>query len=263
MSRPAISVCIITHNEESKIRPCLESVKWAEEIVVVDSGSTDNTVEICREYTGKVFHKPFPGHIEQKNNALDLAGHDWALCVDADERVSPELATEIQEELSKDKSVYDGYLLPRHTYFMGRWINHTGWYPDYKLRLFRRNLGRWGGVNPHDRVTLERGLTKNLTGDLQHFSYDNISGQLATVDKFTTIFAEEMQKQGVRFGLFHVIFRPVGRFFSMYFLKLGFLDGVPGLVISVMGSMYSFLKYAKCWEMQNTKDKDDGPGGDH
>ncbi len=260
MSRPPISVCIITHNEESKIRSCLEAVKWAEEIVVVDSGSTDKTVEICKEYTDKVYHRPFPGHIQQKNNALDLASHEWVLCIDADERVSPELAEEIQKELSVNNNVCAGYLLPRHTYFLGRWINHCGWYPDYKLRLFKKDLGRWGGVNPHDRVTLESGLTKNLNGDICHFSYDDVSSQLATVNKFTSIFAQQMQEEGTSFGISSIIFRPIGRFFSMYFVKRGFLDGVPGLIISVMGSMYSFLKYAKCWEIQNTRDKDGKEG---
>jgi len=258
MSRPPISVCIITHNEESNIRRCLESVKWAEEIVLVDSGSTDKTVEICREYTDKVYHRSFPGHIQQKNNTLDLASHEWVLCVDADERISPELAREIEAEFSANSSVYTGYFLPRRTYFLGRWINHCGWYPDYKLRLFKKDLGRWGGINPHDRVTLKGGATKNLTGDLQHFSYDDIFGQVNTVNKFTTIFAEQMEEQGTGFGLCSMIFRPMGRFFSMYFVKMGLLDGVPGLVISVMGAMYSFLKYAKCWEMQNTRNKNEG-----
>ncbi len=256
MSRPSISICIITNNEELKIRCCLESVKWAEEIVVVDSGSTDKTVEICREYTDKVYNKPFPGHIEQKNNALDLASHEWALCIDADERVSPELAAEIQEELSKSSDACEGYFLPRRTYFLGKWINHCGWYPDYKLRLFKRSLGRWGGMNPHDRITLKEGVTRNLRGDLEHFSYDDLSGQLATIDKFTTIFAEEMREQGTRFDVFHMVFRPAGRFFSMYFVKRGFLDGMQGFIIAVMGSLYSFLKHAKCWEMQNRRDKD-------
>ncbi|MFQ5956860.1 MAG: glycosyltransferase family 2 protein [Candidatus Brocadiales bacterium] len=256
MSKPPISVCIITHNEEAKIRRCLESVKWAGEIVVIDSGSTDKTVEICREYTDRVYQRPFPGHIEQKNNALDLASHEWALCIDADECLSPKLTMEIQEELSTNGNAYAGYFLPRHTYFLGKWINHCGWYPDYKLRLFRKDLGRWGGINPHDRVTLKSGATKNLSGDLWHFSYDDISSQLITINKFTSIFAEQMQKEGVRFSLFPMIFRPIGRFFSMYFVKRGFLDGVPGLIIAIMGSMYSFLKYAKCWEIQNTRDKD-------
>lgn len=255
MSRPPISVCIITHNEEQKIRRCLESVKWAEEIVVVDSGSTDRTVDICREYTSRVYHRPFPGHIEQKNNALDLASHRWVLCLDADECLSPELTEEIQEELSSNGEAYAGYYMPRHTYALGRWINHSGWYPDYKLRLFRKDLGRWGGINPHDRVILKEGLTKNLRGDLLHFSHDDISTQLAIIDKFTTIFAEQMRKEGVRFGISSMIFRPVGRFFSMYFVKRGFLDGVPGLIIAVVGSMYSFLKYAKCWEMQRERDE--------
>ncbi|MHC4198180.1 MAG: glycosyltransferase family 2 protein [Planctomycetota bacterium] len=255
MSRPPISVCIITHNEESNIRRCLEAVKWAEEIVVLDSGSTDATIDICREFTDKVHQRPFPGHIQQKNNAIDLAGNEWVLCVDADECVTPELAREMQDELSANGDAYAGYYLPRRTRFMGRWINHCGWYPDYKLRLFRKGLGRWGGTNPHDRVTLSQGATKNLRGDLQHFTYDDISGQMTTIDRFTTIFAEQMQEQGTVFGLSSMVLRPVGRFFSMYFVKMGFLDGMPGFVICVMGSLYSFLKYAKCIEMQNARDQ--------
>lgn len=259
MSRPPVAVCIITHNEERRVRQCLEGVKWAEEIVVVDSYSTDKTVEICREYTDRVYQRPFPGHVEQKNYALDLASHEWALCLDADECLSPGLAKEIQEELSLNGDTYAGYILPRRTFFLGRWINHGGWYPDYKLRLFKRSLGKWGGINPHDKVILQEGATKRLRGELWHFNYEDISSQLRTVDSFTTIFARNKLQEGAHFGLLPMVFRPIGRFLSMYFFKGGFLDGMPGFILAVVGSFYVFMKYAKWWEMERVKGAKDLP----
>jgi glycosyltransferase involved in cell wall biosynthesis len=143
MERPPISACIITFNEEKNIRDCLESIKWVEDIVIVDSLSQDNTVNICREYTNRVFQKEWPGHVKQKNCALDHAKNEWVLCLDADERISPELREEIESHLSKDDKEFDGYLFPRHSFYLGRWINHCGWYPDNKLRLFKKSKGRF------------------------------------------------------------------------------------------------------------------------
>ena len=138
-----LSVTIITLNEEQNILDALESVKWADEIVVVDSGSTDKTVEICKEYTDKVFYNPWPGYMAQKNLAIDKASHTWILSIDADERVTPLLASEIQEALKEPKA--DAYAVPRHVFYVDRWIDHSGWYPDYKVRLFRRGKAKWGG----------------------------------------------------------------------------------------------------------------------
>lgn len=252
MSRPPISVCIITHNEEKRIRQCLESVKWAEEIVVVDSHSTDRTVEICKEYTPRVYQRDWPGHVEQKNFALNLASHEWALCLDADECLSPELSREIREELSRNGDTFAGYVMSRHTFYLGRWINHGGWYPDHKLRLFRRSLGSWGGINPHDKVLLSAGNTKVLKGELLHFNYEDISSQIRTVDNFARIFVQNTLKNGTPFSTPSVIasmlFKPPIKFLEMYLLKGGFLDGMAGFIIASTTAFYIFLKYAKWWE---------------
>ena len=157
-----LSVTIITLNEEKRIRDALESVKWADEIIVVDSGSTDKTVDICKEYTDKVFFNPWPGHVAQKNVAVDKASHLWILSIDADERITPKLAGEIQKVLHNPKA--DAYKMPRHVYYLGQWINHSGWYPDNKVRLFRKDKARWGGTNPHDTV-VANGNVGYLNGD--------------------------------------------------------------------------------------------------
>ncbi len=253
MPAPPVTVCIITFNEENNIRRCLESVKWADEIVVVDSHSSDATVDICREYTDKIFFREFPGHIEQKNYALQCAGNDWVLCIDADEELSPLLSREIRIALEEKSGKYDGFLFPRHAYYLGRWINHCGWYPDYKLRLFRKSLGRWGGVNPHDKVELT-GRTRRLNGDLYHYTYRDISQHLDTVDRYSTIYAREALKRGERFSLARLLFRPSVKFLEMYIYKRGFLDGLPGFIIAGILSYYVFLRYAKMWESRKLMD---------
>ena len=249
MKRPAISACIITYNEEKNIRECLESLKWVEEIVVVDSMSSDSTVSICREYTSSVIQKGWEGHVKQKNFALAQAGNDWVFCLDADERVTPELRQEIERRLSEESNRVDGYYCPRHSYYLGRWINHGGWYPDYKLRLFKKSRGKWGGTDPHDKVLLE-GTTKYLQSELHHFVYRNLSHQLQTVDNFSTITARGLDSEGESFTVLKLLFRPSLKFLGTYFLKKGFLDGIPGLIISVVSSFYVFLRYAKLWEKQ-------------
>jgi glycosyltransferase involved in cell wall biosynthesis len=248
--RPPISACIITFNEEKNIEACLESISWVEEIIVVDSMSNDRTIELCSKHTEKVYQKEWQGHVKQKNHALDIAQNEWVLCLDADERVSPGLRREIEECLSGKKQAADGYFFPRHSFYLGRWINHGGWYPDYKLRLFRKSKGRWGGKDPHDRVMLD-GSSAYLKSDLLHYVYRNLSHQLQTVDNFSAITATIMDAEGERFSAAQLVFRPVLKFLGTYFIKRGFLDGMPGLVISVVSSFYVFLRYAKLWELQH------------
>ena len=248
MEMTPISVCIVTHNEEDNIRDCLESVRWAKEIIVVDDYSDDNTVAICNEYTDRVIAHPWQGHVEQKNFCLQQASQEWVLCLDADERISPELREEIQRELAAGER--DGFYLPRKTYYLGRWITHGGWYPNYQLRLFKKARGRWGGDNPHDRVILD-GRVGYLNGDIYHYTYRNISHHLQVIDSFTTIAAKVKRRKNVRFAVLRMLLHPPGKFLRMYFLKLGFLDGVPGFIVAVTGAFYVFLKYAKLWELKN------------
>lgn len=246
---PSISVCIIAFNEEQDIRACLESVRWADEVVVVDSFSADKTAEIARECGARVIQRPWPGHVEQKNFALEQATGDWILSIDADERVSPELAAEIQEAVRRSDRPEAGYTVPRKTFYLGRWILHGGWYPSRRLRLVRRGRAKWAGVNPHDHLYAD-GPVGGLKGDLHHFTYRDIADHLKTIDSFTTISAREMFEVGRGGAMLHMLLNPVGRFLKMYLLRLGFLDGAAGFVLAVLSSYYVFVKYAKLWEIR-------------
>ena len=248
-----VSACIITLNEESNIAGCLESLKWVDEIVVVDALSSDQTVSICRQYTDKVIQRPWPGHVAQKNYALGLATHDWVLSLDADERISDELREEIFRELRDETADWDGYYFPRQTFYLGRWIRHGGWYPDHKLRLFRKSKARWGGVDPHDTVELD-GRAKYLRHPIYHYTYRDLAHHIAAMNRYTDIASEEKYRAKVQFPLVHMLFNPMVAFVKKYILKKGFLDGVPGLVVAVSGSFYVFLKYAKLWECYRARE---------
>ena len=253
------TACLITFNEEDNIVAALESVGFADEIIVVDSHSTDRTRELANGFRGRrrdgreveprVIERDWPGHVEQKNFAIDQARNDWVLCLDADERVSSRLRKEIESVLGVDSPEFDGYTMPRRTYYLGRWIFRGGWYPDRKLRLFRKSRGRWSGINPHDHVKVQ-GRTQNLQGDLYHFSYRDIADHLRTINSFTDISSKEKHKRGIRFPLVRMLVHSPFKFFKMYVLKQGFREGVPGLIIAVLGMFYVFLKYAKLWELK-------------
>ncbi len=251
MARPPLSVCVVAMNEERHIGACLRSADFADEWIVVDSHSTDNTRDIAAAAGARVIERDWPGHVEQKNFALDAATHDWVLCLDADERISPELRAAILAALTRDE-LPDGFTVARRNHYMGRWIRHGGWYPDRKLRLFRKSRGRWRGANPHDRARVD-GRVETLDGDLLHESYESIADHLRTIDSFTTIAAREKHGRGERARPFDLTLRPFAKFLHSYFIKAGFLDGFPGLVIAVTGSLYVFLKYAKLRELQGRK----------
>jgi len=243
-----LSVCVICFNEERNIRRCLESSTWADEIVVVDSMSQDETVEIAREYTDKVYQREWPGYIDQKNFALSKAKNDWILSVDADEEISQSLQYEIKAEIEK-QDAKDGYRIPRRSFYQGRWIKHSGFYPDSQLRLFRRNKGYWVGKRVHEKVHVngEIGLLKN---DLLHFPYrDTISGQLQAVDKFSSLLAENMHEEGKRYSLLLLLLRPPLKFIEVYFLRVGLLDGLAGFIIAVTSAYAMFVRYVKLREL--------------
>ena len=245
-NRPTISVCVITYNEEHNIVDCLESVKWADEIIVVDSDSTDRTVELAKNYTKNVIINKWHGYVVQKNFALEHATCDWILCLDADERVTPELKEEILSVLTKNNAA-DAYYIKRHTYYLGKWINHCGWYPDYKIRLIKRGKGKWDGIDPHDKM-VSTGRTDYLNAELHHFTYRNFSHQLKIIDRFSDVATDEYIKAGKSYCIFKMLFHPPLKFLGVYIWKMGFMDGFQGFIIAVASAFYVFSKYVKLWE---------------
>jgi len=242
-----ISVTIITRNEEQNIRECLESVRWADEIVIVDNGSTDETLTIGREYRAKVFSEDWKGYSGQKNSALEKARNEWVLSLDADERVSPDLHQEIEAALQGNPSI-DGYFLARKNFFLGRWIRHCGWYPDLNLRLFCKSRGRFQERAVHEKVEL-RGKTTTLKNPLIHETYRSLTDFFQRTDRYSTLAAREMYREGRRYRFIDVLFRPPFTFLQMYILRAGFLEGYFGFLLSVLYSFYTFAKYIKLKEL--------------
>jgi glycosyltransferase involved in cell wall biosynthesis len=245
-----LSICVICFNEEHNIKRCLESSSWANEIVVVDSMSNDKTVELARQYTDSVYQRPWAGYENQKNFALSKAGCDWVLSVDADEEISEALRDEIKDKILQARSK-DGYRIPRRSFYQGRWINHSGFYPDKQLRLFKRGRGQWTGGRVHERVEIT-GSVGGLKNDLLHYPYKGvISGQIGTVNDFSSLLADEMYQKGKRFHLWLLLIRPLFKFMEVYFLKRGFLDGLAGFIIAISSAYAMFARYVKLREMEN------------
>ncbi len=246
---PKLSVAIITYNEESNIRRTLESVKWADEIVIVDSGSADRTVEICREYTDKVFHQDWLGFAKQKNLAIDRTSGNWVLSLDADEPIEPALADEIRAIISSPHA-NDGYRIPRMTFFLGKQIRHGGWYPDYNLRLFRRGKGSFGERVVHEAVKVQGSVGKTRHA-IEHHAYPDLASYLSSINKYSSLAVDVMELNavtGFKTSWMNILMRPVLTFVFKYFFRLGFLDGKHGLVLNLFHSYYVFAKYAKAWE---------------
>lgn len=240
----SLSVVIVTLNEESNIRECLETVKWADEIIVVDSFSKDGTREIANRYTDKVYQLDRQGFGELKNCALSKAECDWVLSLDADERVTPDLAREIAKSIEKPS--FEGYAIPRKAYFLGRWMRHGGWYPGHVVRLFRRERGRFTDDLVHESVIVD-GRVGRLSENILHYTDPNLAHYMQKLDKYTSLAALELQKRGQSFTLPQLLHPPL-LFLKMYLFRRGFLDGLPGLILSLLSSFYVLLKYAKLWE---------------
>ena len=237
-----VSVTIITLNEEANIRQCLESVRWADEIIVSDSGSADRTASICREYGARVYHDAWHGYGKQKNICASRASNAWILNVDADERITPELKDEILGVLKEGGK--DGYRIARKNYFGARWIKHCGWYPDYNIRLYRKDRGSFNEVKVHEAVTVD-GAVGTLKNPLVHLTYKDIPHYFARMQRYSTLAAEEMKDRGKTAGALDVILRPPFTFLNMFVLKLGFLDGQMGLTLSMLYARYTHAKYSK------------------
>jgi len=243
---PPVSVTVITRNEATDLADALASVAWADEIVVVDSQSTDGTVDIARRFTHRVEVRAWPGYIAQKNYAASLAAHDWIFSLDADERVTPALADEIRSLLAAEPP-RRGYRVPRISHYLGAWIRGTDWYPDYQLRLYDRRTGQWNGRRVHESIALD-GEPGRLRHELQHFAYRDISDHLSTIDRYTTLAAQQAVEEGRRVSLASIVFHPPLAFLRNYVLRRGFTQGAAGLVVSALNSYYVFLKLAKAWE---------------
>jgi glycosyltransferase involved in cell wall biosynthesis len=253
-----ISAVIITYNEEANIERCLDSLEGtADEVLVVDSFSSDRTADICKSKGVDFIQHPFDGHIEQKNYALSCASNDYVLSLDADEALSQKLSQSIQA--AKQNWTEDGYSVNRLTNYCGKWIRHCGWYPDTKIRLWDRSKGHWGGVNPHDHVVMDEPIRiRHLSGNLLHYSYPTIRDHISQINSFSDIAARAAFEKGRQSNLaLDICLNPTLTFFKKYFLKLGLFDGYEGFVISISTAYGKFLKYIKLRELERQRDFDD------
>jgi glycosyltransferase involved in cell wall biosynthesis len=247
-----LSVIVITRNEERNIHDCLHSVSWADDIVVVDSESTDATVRIASQFTRKIFVRPWEGYAETKTFALQQTAYEWVLWLDADERASAPLGNEIINVLSSNETTPVAYEIPRKAFFLGKWIRHCGWYPGYVIRLFRKSHGRFIATHVHERLDI-RGNVGRLHNDILHYTDDNLYHYFHKFNRYTSLAAQDMEKSGKKSSLVDLLARPPFLFFKMYIVRLGFLDGMHGFVLSLLSSAYVFTKYAKGIERSNYK----------
>lgn len=256
---PKLSVTIITLNEAEHIAAAIDSVAWADEVLVVDSGSTDSTVDIARARGATVIHRDWSGWVDQKNFAAEHASHDWIFSLDADERVPAPLAGEIRETLSGVPAMH-GYRVPRVTFHLGKWIRTTDFYPDYQIRLYDRRAARWSGKYVHESVSVD-GPVGRFRHDLEHYSFRDLRDHLDRVNHYTTLAARQMKETGRRAGVFDLVIHPAAAFLRNYILRLGIMDGTAGLIISIVNAYSVFLKFAKLWELhRNPQSQVSGSG---
>lgn len=240
-----VSVAVITKNEEKNIEDALKRVKDFEDIVVVDSFSEDKTVEICKKYTYRVYQHEWQGYAKQKQMAVDYAEKPWVLILDADERVTPELKSEIMEEIKNTS--FSGFYVPRKNFFLGKWIRHGGWWPDYTLRLFKKDVSYVEQREVHEKVVVN-GPLGYLKEPLEHYTYRTITDYIKKMEIYSTLSAEELCNKKNTPSVFQMLLNPVFVFTKMFFLRQGFRDGVHGFILAVFYSFYTYLKYAKVWE---------------
>jgi glycosyltransferase involved in cell wall biosynthesis len=253
--RATISAFIVCCNEERQIRRCLESVAWCDEIVIVDSGSQDKTLEICREFTNKILHRAWTGYVEQKRFALENCAMTWVLNIDADEEVSPSLKDEILALLAQDHSTEptrqglpeNGFQINRVVYFLDRWWRKGGWYPEFRLRLCRRSKTTWSGVDPHEKAVVD-GRVRRLKGELFHYSFTDLTDFMRRMNTLASNAADTMLSAKRTPSIVDIALRPWTRFFKFYFLKKGYREGIAGFIVAVIEAVSVFLKYSKVWE---------------
>lgn len=248
-----ISASIIVRNEEENIAEVCQTVAWADEIVIVDSDSTDRTVVIARRYTDKVFNRVFRGYKDKHEFADAQTTGDWVFWIDADERVTPELCEAIEKLRQRDPlTLPDGFRIARSTQYLGRWIKHSGWYPDYQMRLYRKSASYWDGVSPHETARVE-GRVETLPGEFLHYTKRNLSEHHRVLDEYTTLAAEFHSQKNRQVRAIDLFVLPVAAFIRTYVFKQGFRDGVPGLIIAMFTAYSVFLKFAKVWEKNNVQ----------
>ena len=245
MSKIPVSVAIVTKNEARNIKDALESVKDFDDIVVVDAFSSDNTTDICREYTERVYEHEWQGYAGQKQTAIDHAKNDWVLILDADERVTLELKQEIAEKV-KENSL-SGFYIPRKNFFLGKWIRNSGWWPDHTLRLFRKDVSKMEPRAVHEKVNVN-GAVGHIRAPFEHYTYRTISDYIGRMDNYASLSAEELDNRGFISSFLSMLFSPMVVFIKMYLVRQGFRDGIHGFVLAVLYSFYTFLKYAKVLE---------------
>jgi glycosyltransferase involved in cell wall biosynthesis len=244
---PGVTVTIITLDEAAHIAAAIDSARWADEIVVVDAGSTDDTVAIARAGGARTVTRDWTGYVDQKEFAAGLASHDWIFSLDADERIPPPLAAEIRAVVDHQPT-YTAYRVPRVTFHLGRWVRTTDFYPDYQTRLYDRRSARWQGQHVHESVKGD-GPAGRLVHELQHYSFRDLRDQLDRINHYTSLAARQMHESGRHAGAFDLLVHPPAAFLRNYVLRLGFMDGTAGLVLSLMAAYSVFLKFAKLWEL--------------
>jgi glycosyltransferase involved in cell wall biosynthesis len=243
-----LAVTVITLNEEMNIIPCLESARWADEIIVVDSGSTDRTVDFARQFTDRVLSVPWEGFGKTKNRAIEAASSPWIFVLDADERITPSLRQEIEQIIQADGPL-DGYRVPRRNHFCGRFIKYLGWYPDYSIRLFRKAKGYFAEREVHESVEID-GRVGTLQQPMLHYTYNSISDFVLRMDRYSMLAARELVRRGQRPLPGELVWRPFLTFLKLYFLQRGFLEGRDGYTLAFLYSTYNFLKYYKFRELR-------------
>ena len=252
-----LAAVVIACDEESDIVRCLKSLSFCSEIIVVDSGSSDRTRELAGQFTDKVFLHPWQGYAQQKNYANSLTDCDWVLSLDADEEISEDLRREILVVLSSHVT-QAAFSMPRQTFHLGRWIGHGKWYPNRQVRLFRKSLGRWIGPEVHERW-VTRGQVGELQGRILHYSYKDVAEQWARARRYSSHMALRLRREGQRFSFSRLFFGPIERFASGYCLKKGFLDGYPGLAISLCEAYTEFLGWYRLWRLERAAGRAEGP----
>ncbi len=251
-----ISCFVVCCNEEKHIARCLSSIIWCDEIIVIDSGSTDRTLEIARQYTDRVIHREWSGYVNQKRAGLEQCTQEWVLNIDADEEVSPGLRAEIEQIASQGASC-DGYYINRVVYYLGRWWRKGGWYPEYRLRFCRRNVTTWGGRDPHEKAVVP-GQTAFLTGEIYHYTYEDTADHVARLNAHSSSAAQSLFSEGQRSSLSKIFFNPLIRLVKFYFLRKGYREGIPGLMVAFLEAHYVFLKYLKLWELARSSKRAPG-----